>query len=173
MADYHEGKPPPSPSTSAQTTRATQQNHNAASPYQYQPPSVTSDYAIDGLATSSSSIPLGYGHGPRAVQVPSFAPSSNNLNATSQPEQNQGNQQHHGNVSPSLQYPSALPANNTPPSGSPPGHQAPTPTDPVSPPTSSATPAGSKAKSTRIPRACDLCSQRKVKVRRLLGLSIS
>lgn len=176
MADYHEVKPPPSPS-SAQTTSAPQQTHNATSSYQYQSPPVASGYSIDGLPPSSS-VPLAYGHGPRA-QGPSF-PASNNLNVTSQPGQQQGSQQqqlnssvqqHHGNVSPSLQFPPAAPANNVP-SGSPPGHHALTPTDSVSPPsTNSATAASSKAtKSTRIPRACDLCSQRKVKVRNLFAV---
>lgn len=157
-------------SSSTQTARAPQHPQGAPSPYQYQPPSAYED----GLPTSSSSTAqYGHGNGTRPSQGQSMASPSTNLNTVSHSGQHPGDHQqhlspstqHHGHVSPALQYPPSAPVNHGP-AGSPPGHQAFTTVDSVSPPsTNSAPPGASNAKkSRRIPRACDLCSQRKVKV---------
>ncbi|CAN8105068.1 unnamed protein product [Discula destructiva] len=172
MADYHEGNLP-SASPSTQAARATQQRHDATSPYQYHPaPAYAQDTLHDGLPSSSTSPPNQYGHRPKPDQGTLYASVAASLGASSQPGQHAGSHQqhlnsssqHHGNVSPALQYPSAAPLTQGP-SGSPPGPQASNPPYSISPsPTANAPTNGSSAKkSTRIPRACDLCSQRKVK----------
>lgn len=156
MAAYHDDKASSStlPPT-AGSSQLPQPHLGITSPYQYQGPS---GYPQDGLSSSQ------YGNGARPGPGPS---STNTLSAASQSVQHPSslsNPQHHGNVSPALQYPSSAPISHGS-SGSPPG-QASTTSDPVSPPNHHPTPSTNGKKNTRIPRACDLCSQRKVKVSR-------
>lgn len=173
MADYNGANAASTSPSSALAVKAEQQRHDATSPYQYHP---TSSYAHDALPDGlPSSSHYGHGPTPRHDQAYLDAASAHALTATSQPGQQPGSHhqqrpnagsQHHGNVSPALPYPSAAPINQGSGSPSCSGHQPPTPTDSASPPaTSRAPPAGNNVKkNTRIPRACDLCSQRKVKV---------
>lgn len=160
MTGFHQSNhssstsPPP-----AGSSQLPQPHLGTTSPYnQYQGPAA---YAQEGLPSSHSQ----HGNGAsKQGQRPSYTPAPNSLNAASQPMRHPGSQpasQHHGNVSPALQYPSSVPVNHGV-SGSPPG-QASTPSDQVSSPNNATSGANGK-KNTRIPRACDLCSQRKVKV---------
>lgn len=153
----HSSSTSPPPAGSSQLP----QPHLATtSPYnQYQGPAAYA--AQEGLSSSQTQ----HGNGVRQGQRPSsYTPAPNSLSATSQPARHPGSQptpQHHGNVSPALQYTSSTSVNHGA-SGSPPG-QASTPSDQVSSPNNATSGAKGK-KNTRIPRACDLCSQRKVKV---------
>lgn len=129
------------------------------SPYHYANPAADlthSSYPQDGLPSSQN------GNGARQGQEAAYASSANSsLTAALQvgPDTHSAQQHqqplghHHGTVTPPLQYASGI---HHGPSTSPPGHQGPTLSDSGSPPPNK--------KTTRIPRACDLCSQRKVKV---------
>lgn len=165
--ENHSSTAAASPATTAAPVHAPPSYPSYAHPAQ-QPPAAPPDAQTQSPSSSQNA-------GPRLSQPPpvySTGPDSHGLVSAVQQQQQPPHHHHHQPnphphphhapfrphqhaVTPPLQY-SSMGGHGT--SASPPGNQAPTPN------ASSASPP--QKKNTRIPRACDLCSQRKVKVSR-------
>lgn len=169
VPSYHESHPPTSSTSTSPVTAATPTNNapvNASPSYPFaRPAAPQAPTTHDGHSPSSQN---GLGPGARLGQAPVYSPGPASALPTGpdghglvntgqhhhQMHSHHAQIPHHQHiVTPPTQY-SSIGGHGT--SASPPGTQAITPAaSSVSPP---------QKKNTRIPRACDLCSQRKVKV---------
>lgn len=126
-------------------------------PGHHPPPPSLSNYSHDGLPRVQPTN--GNGNGTRQAQDPYSTSTSTGLGALSDSQPQQHQHQRQPSLGTLLQYNNAPPPHHRRESSPAAGHTS-----------ANATPAPTAAKSpvnkknTRIPRACDLCSQRKVKV---------